>query len=138
MIVKSENTSDTAKLKQQLSKHWEDMNDSIGWLFSGLVIYIDPLSFHKKPLNRGDNRQKEGSNEPDSRDQIDSFSNIIRIAGGRVSNNLTDNTITHVVIGDTRPRARAIREAIKRYVSHHCLDCDSQEHQAESITTYCD
>ena len=135
MTIKSEKASDTTQLKKQLLKHWEHMTDSIGWLFSDLSFYFDLLSFQGKPLNGTANGQQESTNETNSEDQVYSFINIVRFAGGRISNDLRDKSVTHVVIGENRSRARMIREAIKGYVDYHWPYRDLREIQAQSITS---
>ena len=76
-------------------------------MFRGLTIYLD-----KAPLDESDQMLQQCSPEP----ALDLASSTVRFGSGKVTDDLNNTSITHVVIGKDRSRLQSIRETISMLV----------------------
>ncbi|KZF26592.1 DNA ligase 4 [Xylona heveae TC161] len=105
----SPSPSDVSKLKEQLRQQSTELRESRGWMFTDLVIYLD-----KSGLSQTDHsysQEKELSLASDRKLQL--ASNYIRFGDGKITDDLQDIPLTHVIVGDDRSRLKQIRQEIK-------------------------
>ena len=101
---------DATRVKAELEAHDHKLGLSIGWMFEGLSLYIDRPQHVPTDLLNG-----EGPAPTTPLDlRLQMASNAARFASARLADDLEDETITHVVVGDDRSRVRSIRETIAR------------------------
>jgi DNA ligase-4 len=77
-------------------------------MFRGLTIYFD-----KSPLDESDQMLQQCSPEP----ALDLASSTVRFGSGKVTDDLNNTNITHIVIGKDRSRLQSIRETISMLVT---------------------
>jgi len=84
-------------------------------MFHSLTIYLD-----KAPLDGSDQMLQQCSLEP----ALDFASSTVRFGSGKVTDDLNNTSITHVVIGKDRSRLQSIREMISMLVNCSTTFCD--------------
>lgn len=104
------------KFMEELHERGHGFEDIVGWLFRGCVAWIDG----GVKIKLEDDMDLD-ANEIVPEMQLDLLLalNAFRFAGGSVTNNLSDEDITHIVISsskDTKERVREIRRQMARYV----------------------
>lgn len=118
MPDKFDHPIDVAELRLQLREHNIGLGEPCGWLFAHTVIYID---------NRGLAHKDGTQNEPvrggtdSSRIRLHQLTNVLKFGGAQLSDNLNDESITHVIItmaDDERDRdmTSMVRSQLKWYV----------------------
>ncbi|KAI9816809.1 MAG: DNA ligase (ATP) [Pycnora praestabilis] len=113
MPSKYDHCFDALKFKQELQKHGEDLGDFFTSMFSGLLIYLD-----KATLAQRNELGEEGSQSTRVPDlKLNLAVNTVRFAGGKLSNDLSNESITHIVIGDDTSRVKSIRKTLQRRTS---------------------
>ncbi len=109
MASENDHRFDATKFTTELEAHDHNFEQLIGWLFKGLVMYID-----KPELAQRDDLNGELSDILRPSDlRLQMASNTARFAGARLAEDLKNQNITHVVVGDDRSRLKSIREALK-------------------------
>ena len=86
-------------------------------MFHGLTIYLD-----KAPLGESDQMLQQYSPEP----ALDFASSTVRFGSGKVTDDLNNTSITHVVIGRDRSRLQSIRETISMLVNCSTTFCNKK------------
>ena len=84
-------------------------------MFHSLTIYLD-----KAPLDESDQMLQQCSPEP----ALDFASSTVRFGSGKVTNDLNNTSITHIVIGKDRSRLQSIRETISVLVNCSTTFCN--------------
>lgn len=104
MPAKSESPFDTRLIRAQLVEHDHDLGSLPGWLFQGLLLYID----------EGDAVLANGhANTTTTVDlEMEQIYNIARFAGARIANQIREDGITHVVVGKDVNRVKKIRQEL--------------------------
>lgn len=97
------------EFKEELRSHGHEIDALPGWTFGGLTIYLDLDTLAER---NGLNSNMPGSAHIDSELGLKSAGITIRFAGGRLSQDIQDKKITHIVVSD-RSRVNSIREVIK-------------------------
>lgn len=113
MPSKPNSRLDTLRLKAELGVHDHDFGFSICWMFKGLSIYIDRSQHASTDILNG---EAPGPMAPLGL-RLHMASNTARFAGAKLVENLEDEKITHVAVGDNRSRLRSIRESVSRCYS---------------------
>lgn len=116
MPNKREHSSGISALKRSL--YQLDTNGGVtrGWLFHDVVVFIDgsgSVSDTKPSPKDTTDRQQE----TDMR--LSSAARVLRFGGAKIAYDLTDESLTHVVVEgdeDGRRRIKSIREQLKWYV----------------------
>ncbi len=91
---------------QELCDHDHAMEEMRGWLFKGLVIYLDYGSLPK---------EKSSPNEMGRYDlQMELVTNLLRFAGAKIVEELADETITHITVYSNSPRIDMLRKEISK------------------------
>lgn len=103
MPKKFESSFSVDKIKAQLNQHHHDFGELRGWIFSGMLIYVDPLA------GLSQQQQTLGSK---LLLRMKLARTTAQFAGAKISRELQDNDITHVVVGDDRDRVRELRKVI--------------------------
>jgi DNA ligase-4 len=85
-------------------------------MFHSLTIYLD-----KAPLDESDQMLQQCSPEP----ALDFASSTVRFGSGKVTDDLNNASITHIVIGKDRSRLQSIRETISVLVNCSATFCGS-------------
>ncbi|OCL03625.1 DNA ligase 4 [Glonium stellatum] len=85
--------------------HGLDFGALSSFMFRSVTIYLD-----KAPIHGSDQMLQQRSAEP----ALDLARNAVRFGGGKVTDDLNDTTITHVIVGQDRSRLKTIRETISR------------------------
>jgi len=102
---------DALKMMAELEVQDRDSGLSTCWMFKGLSIYIDRPQHASTDILNG---EAPGPMAPlDLR--LHMASNTARFAGARLAEDLKDENITHVAVGENRSRLRSIRETMSRY-----------------------
>ncbi|KAI9683150.1 MAG: DNA ligase (ATP) [Trizodia sp. TS-e1964] len=97
---------------EELRSHGHEIGNLPGWIFAGLSIYLDLDTLAgRNSLNSSLPR----SNDIDSELKLNSAGITLRFAGGRISQDIQDRKITHIVITH-RSRVNSIREVVKSLV----------------------
>ena len=90
------------ELRTQLDEKHHDLGELPGWMFWRMVLYIDPLAEHSWSP-----QQDQGILL-----RMKLASNMARFAGARMTGELNDQDITHIVVGYDRARWRELRRQI--------------------------
>jgi hypothetical protein len=121
MPSKHDHPVDADVFREQLHRESQDPNEPPGWIFSRSIVYVDLYSLAEQ------NGLKHGE---ESRENVESFdlrlqlaANIVKFAGGKITEDLQDRGITHIAIGDDSSRLGSIREQLKWYAIHSHLSC---------------
>lgn len=110
MQGKFEHGFDAMQFEAELEGHGNDLGELPGWLFKGLRLYV-----------YGD-RHEQSNGEPSTRQlgfetaaslRIIQACNKARFAGAQISDQLTDEGITHVLVENNKA-PRALREIISQ------------------------
>ena len=95
----------------ELEEHENDLGELPGWLFKGLVLYIEAgYGFKANGVIEGSGQK---SAQPEELELL-LAGNISRFAGAEVTADLSDERITHVVVGQDRSQLKPIRETLSR------------------------
>ena len=103
MPNKFEASFSTEGLKSQLDEHRVDLGEVPGWMFMGMLLYVDPLA------KCSGQQQHTGSG---TSLRISLAKTVARFAGARITVELKNRDITHIVVGDDRDRLRELRKEI--------------------------
>ena len=103
MPNKFEASFSTEGLKSQLDEHHVGLGELPGWMFMGMLFYIDPLAKSSR---------QEQTTESGARLRMSLARTIAQFAGAKITIELENSDITHVVVGDDRERLRELRKAI--------------------------
>ena len=90
-------------LKWQLDEHNVDLGELPGWMFMGMLLYIDSLA----KSSRQEQTMQSGTSLRMSLARM-----IAQFAGAKITLDLKDSHITHIVVGDDRDRLRELRKEI--------------------------
>ncbi|KAI9876992.1 MAG: DNA ligase (ATP) [Pleopsidium flavum] len=101
---------DPSKFRKELEAHDHGLGQLSGWMFKGLVMYIDKAEPAQRDGLNGELYDIFGPSDL----RLHMASNTARFAGARLAENLENQNITHVVVGNDRSRVKSIREALKR------------------------
>lgn len=96
---------------QELKEHETDLGELSGWLFKGLVLYVE-AEYCSRPNGVVKCSAQDGS--PPGQVVLLQACKTARFAGAEVIGDLADERITHVVIGPDTSRQRLIRETLSR------------------------
>ncbi|KAH0565149.1 DNA ligase (ATP) [Trichoglossum hirsutum] len=111
MPYKHDHPVDADVFREQLHQEAQDLGEPPGWIFSRSIVYVDLHSLAKQNgLQRG---EESGGNTEIFDLRLQLASNMVRFAGGRITEDLQDRAITHIIIGDDSSRLKSIRETLK-------------------------
>ncbi|KAL8706879.1 MAG: hypothetical protein Q9201_000148 [Fulgogasparrea decipioides] len=110
MPAKFELPSNMEAVQTQMHEIPEELRGLSGWLFEGLLLYTDDDA---KILS---NSSVDTTKAVDL--EMEQACNIARFAGARITNQIQENGITHVVTGKDKDRLRSIRLGISRWVHY--------------------
>ena len=102
MPTKSEHSFSSEGLKEELEEHGKNLGQLPGWMFEGLLLYIDRQLANDTALTDKnlDFRTKQ-------------VCDTARFAGAHLTNDLKDG-ITHVLFGQDRSTIRALRQRVSK------------------------
>lgn len=103
MPNKFEASFSTEVLKSQLEEHHVDLGELPGWMFVGMLLYLDPLA---------QSSRQQQTTESGTLLRMSLARTIALFAGARTTFELKNNDITHVVVGDGRDRLQELRKEI--------------------------
>ena len=103
MPTKYEHTPNPNELRLQLEQQHHDLDHFQGWIFGGMVFYIDSLI---------ENAQMTETTAL----RIQLANNTARFAGAQIASDLEDERITHLIVGDNRDKLRGLRRSISSWV----------------------
>jgi len=110
MPLKFNSRLDALRLRAELEAHNYDFGLPTCWIFQGLSIYVDRSQRASTDILNG-----EAAGPVTVLDlRLQMASNTAGFAAARLVEDLKDENITHVVVGDNRSRLRSIRETISR------------------------
>ena len=106
MPTTSKHNFNATEFRSDLSTHDHELGGDLpGWIFEGLLIYIDDQAISQKtPL-----LQKQPAF------RLKQACNTARFAGARITHDLNEGVTHIVVVRDDRNRTRALREEIARF-----------------------
>lgn len=108
-----EDVFDADNFGVELAERGFDLGEMPGWIFKGLIVYFDRNQ--EDPEDRedvGGNSTVAQVAEPTN---LGLAANLVTFAGGRITHDLQDTALTHVVLASKdRRRERALREKLKR------------------------
>ncbi|KAK5149355.1 DNA ligase (ATP), partial [Oleoguttula sp. CCFEE 6159] len=111
MPSKFDTNRDRAEILGELGASNAELDVLPGWMFQGLVLYIDrPETAKANGLTMEQSCGHSATSEP----SFDRAVRTVKFASGCVTDDLHDPNITHVVIGADRSRLRKIREVVSR------------------------
>ena len=102
MPSKFKSNIDLEELRTQLDAKHQDLGELPGWMFWRMLLYIDPLAEHSWSPRQ----------DQDTLLRMKLASNMARFAGARMTSELNDQDITHIVVGYDRVRWRELRREI--------------------------
>ncbi|KAL8944732.1 MAG: hypothetical protein Q9216_000301 [Gyalolechia sp. 2 TL-2023] len=109
MPAKDELPLDPDVIKTQIKEHDHEFGNLLGWLFEGLVSFLDSGQESFDSIQRGDQMsQMLGTSEPE---MVEAY-RLARFAGARVVDRIEDDGITHVIIGRDSSRLASIRQTL--------------------------
>ena len=111
-----DNAFDGLTFREELEQHNEALGELSGWIFDGLLIYLDQgdeSATHGESNNGSRPENLYSSTQANElRNKQDSLT--VRFAGAKVTADLTDAGITHVVVAEDGIRLRKLREGLAR------------------------
>ncbi|KAI9831339.1 MAG: DNA ligase (ATP) [Sarea resinae] len=123
MPTKHQHAFDRLAFKHRLLSSFTnsgDMHELPCWLFDGLVIYPDFATLNSSnELSVSPSSEKPKtllSDKKDAKLGLRLACNTLRFAGASIVHDLSDQSITHILIGDDRTRVGTIRLALAEYV----------------------
>lgn len=109
MPQKFENHFEPSDFVQELEEHENDLGGLPGWLFKGLVLYVEAeYRFQPNDVLAGSAQKSVQPKEL----ELFLACNTARFAGAELITDLADERITHVVIGKDTSGLRPIRETL--------------------------
>ena len=99
MRDKFENPFSMDELREQLEEQRHDLSELPGWLFWGMLLYIDPIAEDLQVSQATALRMRLASN-------------TARFAGATITSEANDQKITHIVADDNRERLKQLRKLI--------------------------
>ena len=106
--------SDSAHdMKNELRLHARELEHLSGWMFEGCVIYVD--IGEKSRSNKITKQIHQNMVEMPSLNIREAY-NTVRFAGASLADDIDDQNITHVVVGQDRSQVKSLRERLSRYV----------------------
>jgi len=108
MLNKSEHDFDAAEFRDQMENHGHGLGELPGWMFGNLLLYMDNGS--NTPANGLPSEQSVSFRLAALR--FLQASNTARFSGAKITADITDEGITHVVVGEDRDRLRGLRERL--------------------------
>jgi DNA ligase 4 len=124
MPTKSDSTSQRLQLIDEWRRDDDYLAELPGWIFYGQIIYLDLGSFSKEGKDKESKKADRNDSFPELRLKL--ASNIIRFAGGKLTDTIHDETITHIVVGDDKSRLKDLRDALKWSVVYRCIQSPLQ------------
>lgn len=104
MTILPESDFDAAHFLMDLHDHGHDIGESRGWMFQGVHIYVDLLSSTIPDVTL------LNTSGHDLRMRV--AGNLVRFAGGKFADNLSDESITHILVDPSSPRLSMLRKSI--------------------------
>ena len=104
MPSKTENSFDVKAFLHELKVRGNGVEESPAWMFGHLVLYLDVA---RSP-------SCSSSQEITEEVQFELATYTARFGGARVSKDLADETITHVVVRRERDRVQELRQLLAR------------------------
>ena len=108
MPQKYDHLSSAKHFRKELEEHNHDLGELPGWMFEDLVLYFD------SPSSMQNGATTQNGIIPPAELRMKQASNTARIAGARVTDDMKEAGITHVVVGEDRSNLRSIRRDISR------------------------
>ena len=102
MPDKFEASLSTEGFKSQLDEHHANLGELPGWMFMGMLLYVDPLA----------KSARHQITESGTLLRMSLARTIAQFAGARITTDLNNGNVTHVVVGDDRDRLRELRKEI--------------------------
>ena len=107
MPTKAGRGTEAHNFRTELRKHDHDLEELPGWLFEGFLLYqVDP---DYSELNCASVSERQKILEFRRRQ----ICNIARFAGAKFAEDITNKSITHIVVGSDKV-SRGLREKISR------------------------
>lgn len=113
MPKKFEHAFTATEFRTELDGRNHDLGLLPGWIFEGLLLYVVDSEYHI--LKGTSSSEQEPLNDPAFR--MKQACNTAKFAGARFTNNLADNSITHILVGSDKT-SRALREKISWYATY--------------------
>lgn len=110
MQGKFEHEFDAMQFEAELEGHGNDLGELPGWLFKGLRLYV-----YRYGLEQSTGESSTGQLEFETATslRIIQACNKARFAGAQITDQLTDEGITHVLVENNKA-LRALREALSQ------------------------
>ncbi|KAI9698732.1 MAG: DNA ligase (ATP) [Candelina mexicana] len=109
MPSKYDHNFDAAEFMKEMDDHHHSLGVSRGWMFSGLVIYVDcGVSTGQNKLDNDMQVDTQGSDI-----RVALACNLAKFGGARIVHSIHDEHITHILVGEDPSRVKKIREAIQ-------------------------
>lgn len=93
------------EFRKQLDEEQHDLGELRGWMYWGMLLYVDPLAEDFRPTLKKQSFKTMGL-------RMKLASSTARFAGAQITSDLNDKDITHIVVGDNRDRPRKLRQEI--------------------------
>lgn len=106
------------RFRKELEEHNHDLGELPGWMFEDLLIFFD----RPNSTTNGDTRN-DGIVSPAAL-WMKKASDVVRFAGARVTDDIGEDGITHVVIGEEKSNLKSLRREISGYGTHMTLCID--------------
>lgn len=110
MQGKFEHEFDAMQFEAELEGHGNELGELPGWLFKGLRLYV-----YRYGLEKSNGESSTGQLEFGTAAslRITQACNRARFAGAQITDQLTDEGITHVLVENNKP-LRALREVVSQ------------------------
>lgn len=102
----SKSTFNARQLRTELEQHGQKLDNVPGWMFEDLVLFADTSHAEEN----GQDVEKHAITA--SRLRVLQACNTARFAGARVTDQIDDELITHVVVEDQSNRVKYFREQL--------------------------
>lgn len=111
MPAKNELPLNQHETRKQMKEHDHGFGDLPGWLFEGLVFFLET---GHQTLPHVKNQEHGQKKLPALVSEMDEAHRLARFAGARIADRIEDDSITHVVVGKDTSRLASIRQALSR------------------------
>ncbi|KAL8735952.1 MAG: hypothetical protein Q9166_000514 [cf. Caloplaca sp. 2 TL-2023] len=117
MPLKSELYINPNAIRADLAEHAHDLQNLPGWLFKGLLIYLDR---NEELLSDGYAMAEVAAEKLTAvSSEMQQAWRTARFAGARIADRFQEDDITHVVVGKDKDRLKSIRQKLSRYICLH-------------------
>ncbi len=111
MPTKFEHKFSPANFRAELAEHDHNLGDLHGWMFEGLLLYVD---YQNSSKSNGATSMVHPQGLDESGLRMKQAVNSAMFAGAEFTTDLADEKITHILVNSDKSRVRILREKLSK------------------------